>query len=133
MVQYSILKETASGCVLQESFVAAYDAEKELASWRSLDPAGIYFIDEHEPEEPEYSEPEPVSADAPLFSGRYVGEAFESLQPGIRVAAYALLEWERERVGSSADFKILIEESGPGFFYAGANEIDVLADDVLAA
>jgi hypothetical protein len=128
MTKYSILKETASDCVLQESFLTIYDAESELNSYRSVDPDGLYFIEEHEAEEPEAieSESEPARAAGPIFYGRYFGEPFESLRPGVKVAVYSLEAWERERARPGKDFKILVCETGEGFFYASSESVEGL-------
>lgn len=132
MIRYSIVQETEAGCILQESYLNQRDAEHELTTWRNLDPAGVYAIEESEYEES--AEDRSTYADAPLFYGRYCGENCGTLIHGAKVAVYSLEGFEREHVDAAIDFKILLHESGDDlFFYVCANEIDVLADNVLAA
>ena len=131
MVQYTILQETPNGCIPQESYLSRTDAEHELDSWRRLDPAGVYTLEESEYEDSDNDCS--AYADGPLFYGRYVGEPFESLQPGVKVAVYALEAWERKRVDAGIDFKILIYESGEGFFYASSDELEVFSEDIFSS
>jgi hypothetical protein len=79
----------------------------------------------------QYSTVKENYADA-LFCGSYSGEkSYGSLVPDATVVAYPLEPWERER--SKGDFKILVCETGEGFFYASADEVEVFVENLLAA
>jgi hypothetical protein len=69
----------------------------------------------------------------PLFGARYTGSAQGALVPGCLVDVYPLAAQERESADVHADFKVLVSESGEGFFYALSDELEVFSEDILAA